>query len=74
MKKYTNILEIKVEDLHIGQKVLILDTNNYKASYSCPYYPFEGIVSQLTDYPTIWVKADNKEFELYEYQIGIYKL
>jgi len=73
MEKNSNIKEVTVEELHIGQKILILDTNNYKTSYSCPYYPYEGIVSQLTDYPTIWVKADGKEFELYEPQVGIYK-
>lgn len=67
----SNLKEVSIEDLHIGQSVLILDTDNYKSSYSCSTYPCEGVISKLTDYPTIWVKAENKEFELYEHQVAI---
>jgi len=66
-----NLEKLSIEDLHIGQLVLILDTDNYKSSYSCSKYPCDGVVSKLTDYPTIWVKAEGKEFELYEHQVAI---
>lgn len=53
-----------------GQIVVVVDTSNYKASYS-EKVPFKAELYSITDYPCYWVKslATGKEYELYESQI-----
>ena len=63
--------EVEINDLNIGQEVFIMDTSNYNAKHTCSKYPCIGVVTELTDYPTIWVKAEDKTFELYPQQISL---
>jgi len=53
-----------------GQIVIVIDTSNYKASYS-EKTPFKAELYLITDYPCYWVKSlvTGKEYELYESQI-----
>lgn len=66
-----------IEELNVNQEVYLLDTGNYKASYSeGDVYPMLVIITQLTDYPTVWVKTKGNEkgykvYEVYPDQIGL---
>ena len=66
-----------IEELSVNQEVYLLDTGNYKAEYSeGDIYPMLVTITQLTDYPTIWVrtKGTDKGFKIYEVypeQIGL---
>lgn len=53
-----------------GGVVIVIDTSNYKASYS-EEVPFKAHFYDLTDYPSCWVRslATGKEYELYPNQI-----
>lgn len=53
-----------------GQIVIVIDTANYKASYS-EKTPFTAELYLITDYPCYWVRSSvtGKEYELYESQI-----
>jgi hypothetical protein len=53
-----------------GQIVIVIDTGNYKASYS-EKIPFKAELYLITDYPCYWVRSlvTGKEYELYESQI-----
>ena len=66
-----------IKELSINQEVYLLDTDNYKAEYSeGDIYPMLVTITQLTDYPTIWVKTKGtnkgfKTYEVYPDQIGL---
>jgi hypothetical protein len=53
-----------------GGLVIVVDTGNYKASYS-EEVPFTANLYKTTDYPTCWVRSvvTGKEYELYSNQI-----
>ena len=58
-----------IEELNVNQEVYLLDTGNYKTSYSeGDIYPMLVIITQLTDYPVIWVKTKGNEkgYKVYE--------
>lgn len=64
----------KIEDLHIGQGVMLLDTNNYNSNSQCVSYPVVAKVSGLDSYPTITVNTGdegNGHYEVYESQLGV---
>lgn len=66
-----------IEELSINQEVYLLDTGNYKAEYTeGDIYPMLSVITQLTDYPTIWVRNSYnskgfKTYEVYPDQIGL---
>lgn len=53
-----------------GQLVIVLDTSNYKASFS-ENVPFKAELYLITDYPCYWVRSlvTGQEYELYFHQI-----
>lgn len=61
---------MEIEDLRINQEVVVYGLDNYKASYA-ESVPFKGRITQLTDYPTIWVKSlkTDKLYEIYPTQL-----
>lgn len=60
-----------MSDLKPGQIVTVIDTGNYKASYSEPV-PFKARVSEITPHPCVWVVSleTKKLYELYLDQIS----
>ena len=54
--------------MKVGDTVTIYDMGNYKGEYQVPV-PCEGVLIEITDYPTYWVEVDGKKFELYDYQL-----
>ena len=66
-----------IEELSINQEVYLLDTGNYKSEFTKDdIYPMNVNITQLTDYPTIWVKTKSTEsghklYEVYPDQIGL---
>lgn len=63
-----------IEELQVNQEVLLLDADNYKATSQCSKYPVNGRITDLCDYPYVWVDTGNEgigRYEIYLYQIGI---
>lgn len=60
----------EIEDLNIGQEIWITNLDNYAKVHD--NLPCKGIITELTDYPTVWVKtAKNSRYEIYPYMIEI---
>lgn len=62
--------EPEIEDLNIGQEIWITNLDNYAKVHD--NLPCKGIITELTDYPTVWVKTEkNSKYEIYPYMIEI---
>ena len=65
-----NMLQIDITALEPGDRVVVVDDSNYRVGISkCPC---DAIVKEVTNYPAVWVIAENKELELYEFQVAVY--
>lgn len=61
-----------IEEFYIGQEIELHNVDNYKADYSKnENFPIKAIVTQLTNYPTVWVKSLKTEntYEVYPFMI-----